>query len=283
VSDIALRPRSAPEIIDAAIQLYRRHFVPLVTLSAILNFPSLLSQPLLLRVADPEFGGDPGLVAALIGLSLFQLVWFSVMECAIVVAASERYVGAPIEPIDAIRRVMRRFGSVLGASIMKWFVLIAGTVAAGILFGFVPSLLSGQAIFGVIAIPVGIFAFLYLYARFFAVPFVVVLESIRASSALERSSVLSANRVGKILGTLVLTWLIFFLALGAMSAVGQLLGGITLAITNVVVTLASCIVYPLVAIVGMLLYYDGRVVKEGLDMELMAREIDAAAPAPSAP
>ena len=50
--------------------------------------------------------------------------------------------------------------------------------------------------------------------------------------------------------------------------------------TVVLGSLGSVLVYPLVPIVATLMYYDLRVRREGLDLELMADDLAAAAPAP---
>ena len=125
--------------------------------------------------------------------------------------------------------------------------------------------------------------FAYLFGRCFAVPAVVVLESVSAGGAMRRSWHLSRGRVGKILGTLLLAWLVFGVAFIALALIGQLFGGLSRVLASVVASVASCLAYPIISIVSMLLYYDARVVKEGLDIELMTHELEGGRLAPTIP
>jgi hypothetical protein len=286
MSDVALRPRSAPELIDAVFQLYRRHFVPLVTLSAIVNIPLFIIQAVYAYFTDTMRSAQPspGVLLSLMLLAGFQLIWYGIMDCTIVIGASERYTGGQIEPMVALRRALGRIGSVTGASILKWIILFAATTVASMVVA-IPAVISGSLALMLFLIPVFPVVMGYFFARYFAVPAIVVLESIRATEALQRSWVLSQGRVWKIIGTLLLAWLIFFIALVPFGVVAFLLKGLMKIPAQVASSLASMVVYPVVAMTGMLLYYDSRVVKEGLDIELMTRELErgaaAAAPAPA--
>jgi hypothetical protein len=277
VSEVVLRPRSAPELIDAAIQLYRRHFVPLLMLSAILNIPLfavsavIAELSLSLRPTAPDLGAS----FALIGLAALELIWYSVLECAVIVAAAERYLGHTIEPMAALRQVLRRLGPILGSVILKGFVLVMVLGSAMLLFTVI-SLSLGLlgTLLLLLMFPAVLALALYLAARLFAIPGVVVLEPLGPFAALRRSAWLSEGRVLKTIGALLLVWLVFLVAFISVTLVGQLFGAFSRVLATAIANLASCVVYPLVAIVSMLLYYDARIMKEGFDIELMSREID---------
>ncbi len=265
MSEQTFRPRSATEIIDGTFRLYREHFVPLVTLSTVVYLPVIARMiPMLLLMdgmadGSPEAGMALGLVLAAIGL--ISLLWYPVMWAALMVSISERYLGRDIEAGDAIRRAFGRFGSLLGATLAKW---------ALIMFGFF----------------LLFFPMFYFMARYFAIPATVVIENQSAGQALRRSSQLSINQKGRILGTLLLAWAILIgisMAVSMLVAVVvgvMLAGGDVEAITgtsSMLLQLPSIFAYilglPVIVITETLLYYDARIRQEGYDIELMSAQL----------
>jgi hypothetical protein len=113
---------------------------------------------------------------------------------------------------------------------------------------------------------------------------VVVLEERSAGESFRRSWDLAKGEVGKILGTMVLAWLIFIvlyaLLIVIVGLIVGLLGSSNERMTSLLVAILLALVYPITGVVTTLLYYDIRVRREGYDLELMARE--APSPVPSA-
>jgi hypothetical protein len=118
-------------------------------------------------------------------------------------------------------------------------------------------------------------------ARYVNMSAVLMLEGGGAIAALRRSSELGAGHrwriVGlfAILGALSLTFSITAIGLGSLAG--------SVYVSNLVATLFSIPLYPLVACVLTALYYDLRIRKEGFDIAYAARALgDAAQPAPAA-
>jgi hypothetical protein len=107
----------------------------------------------------------------------------------------------------------------------------------------------------------------YAMARFFAVFQTIVLEERGVVAAFSRSSVLSQNRKGHILLTLLLVVIIFVMLSFAVALVAQLFG--TIAGSVILQSLYTVVAYPLIGITQMILYYDTRIRAEGFDIEVM--------------
>jgi hypothetical protein len=116
-----------------------------------------------------------------------------------------------------------------------------------------------------------------VFVRLSFVTQVVVIENVRGRKALGRSWRLAKGHFWKIFGTLILagilSWVVasilqfpLLLAAAPLGSAGwplRALGGI----------FGGVITRPFAALVGVLLYFDMRVRKEGLDIALMAREL----------
>jgi hypothetical protein len=261
VPPVTLRPRSATELIDAAVQLLRQHYVELVAVTALFMIPVIIAR--LVFVPDQMLTpGQMPSASALRGFGLLYPISFifsSVSTAATVVIVSDSYLGRDVTIEAAVSRVLARFWTVLGAAFLEGLIIV---------FGFV-----------LLIVPGIIFA-----CWLFATMNVVMVEDKSAFDALARSRSLARGSVGKILGVLLLSilmvWLIQFLigvVLGLLfaglrpgnpSMAGQLVG-----------YAVAILLYPFVQVVITLLYYDLRIRKEGFDLELMAKELGFAAPA----
>jgi len=103
-----------------------------------------------------------------------------------------------------------------------------------------------------------------------------VIEGKTAGAAMSRSKALAAGSVGRILGTLVLTFIILIVIqlvvdtcvglVAAMLHVGPSLSALATGLANL-------LIYPFATVVITLLYYDLRIRKEGFDLEVMASEL----------
>lgn len=242
MSVFTLRPRSATEIIDAAFQLLRSEYSALVATSAVILAPGIFLTLLLPTSV---------MVAGQLVSQLLQLF----AAAAMIVIVSERYLGRAPKAGDAVRAVLSRPWTLLVTSIFQSVLVVIGFV--------------------LLIIPGFIFA-----AWTFAMPMVVMLEHTNTSEAFKRSRELARGEVGHVLGTLVLAFLIFYLvviALAAMMGMLFALVGISERIGEVIGQVAMIFAYPVLGVVGTLLYYDLRIRKEGFDLETMARELDGTA------
>ena len=97
MSSIAIRPRSVSELVDAAFQVLRAGYAQYVMLMGIAYVPWLLIVMVLSRslFAGAETG-TTGLTRSFV-LSLGGLIWFSVIDGAMTVAASQGYLGQRVD------------------------------------------------------------------------------------------------------------------------------------------------------------------------------------------
>ena len=247
---VALRPRSTTELIDAAVQLLRQHYMEIVTASAIFLIPAFIIRLFLPDVRAGRLPGGEQLFALFIGV-VITVIFSIVSTAAVVVVISDSYLGREVSIVSAVQRVINRFWSVLGVAVLQSIITAIGFVAF-----FIPGLLC--------------------LAWLFAGTAIVMIEGKTAVAALARSRQLAAGSVGRILGVLFLTLLL----VGVIEIIALFLVGIAgvfihagTALTTLGGNLASLLIYPFFTVVITLLYYDLRIRKEGFDLEIMATEL----------
>ncbi len=274
------RARTATELVDGAIQLFRQNFAALVTLGAIfyvpiavLNVTALASLSQLPVVgapgAAPMVGGDPTAIFAVYRkfaiLSPILFLWTGLWYAVIMTAISEVYLDGRLDIGAAFTRGAPRFVPVLVSYLLKGIL-----VGIGFIFLFVPGVIIALILF--------------------AVPVATVLEPVGPIGAFGRSSDLARGLKWHIFKTYFL-WACLILvaylivvaiafAVGAVARIGLPLE-YSLRVTQFVTGLGTAVLAPVLPIVGVLLYYDARIRKEGFDIELMSRSVAGAAPIPA--
>jgi hypothetical protein len=255
---VALRPRSTTELIDAAVQLLRQHYMELITTSAIFLVPAFVLK---LFLPDLRAGRLPaGNQLLLFSLGLAVTAVFSIVSsAAVVIIVSDSYLGREISIGAAVRRVINRIWSVFWTAILQFAIAMVGSI----LF-IIPGLL--------------------FVAWFFAATVVVVIEDKGTFDALGRSKQLASGSVLRILGILFLS-IILVLVIQVIAGVGLGLIGVlahaSAAFTTLAGDIASLLIYPFFTVVITLLYYDLRIRKEGFDLEMMSNELSQTVPATS--
>ena len=255
----SLRPRSATELVDAAFQVLRAHYGQLVVCSAIAYVPMLLLRLFVIGDANRFLSGDPtrmpaGIFASTMWTMLGSLVTYSLMSAVLVVLTSEAYLGDEVDVGLAVRRVVPRLLPVLIASFLRSVLVVIGFILL-----FVPMF--------------------WVVARYFAVVPAIVLEDAGTLRSFSRSAELSRGRKWHILGTLFLATVIYYLLVVGVSLVSALIGNFV--VQTMVSSVATILIYPVVAITEALLYYDARIRSEGLDIELMTDALDSASGLPA--
>jgi hypothetical protein len=244
-----LRPRSATEILDAAFQILKQQYGTFVVLAALAYLPYIVVMMLIgasAAGASPDDAAAASMLAALVALPI-ALIWFPIAETAVLVGASDALLGHRVDAGAALRVVFSRFGSVLGAAILKGILVMVAAI-----FFLVP---------GVI-----------VWLGLFATPAVVVFERLGAMESLGRSWNLAKGMKGKVLGVMLLAYLIVIAVQIAVTMIATPLG-----MSDIVVNIASSVlvifIYPLIGICTALLYYDARIRKEGFDLQVLAGEL----------
>jgi hypothetical protein len=186
---------------------------------------------------------------------LVFLVCWPLASATTVVIVSDNYLGREVTIATALSRAVSRF----------WAVLIAGVLSSILTFlGFVLFIIPG----------------FFCMAWFYATANIVMVEGKNPVDALSRGQFLAKGSVGRILGTLILAAILVWIVNLVISAVLLTLIRflhVSPAVTSGVGNLASILVYPFITVVSTVLYFDQRVRREGLDLELMAKELGAAA------
>ncbi len=262
---LAVQRFTATGAVDTAFRIYRRCFVPLLLLSAVVNIPSaafgvasvLAQQRITTWVGDME--RDPSTAVAFVLIFIaFMVVSMGVMIVAGMfgVAGATRIaslvaLGRVPSLGDAIREALHVFWPLLGASLLSGLAVLAGTM-----FFFVP---------GVIV---------YLGLAFLAP--VVVIERTRAVEALGRSWQLTRGRKLKVLVALLLVAVIFMAVFGGAALLAALAGLFVgdfgrQIIEQVLSQVMSVLVTPIWNVALVLLYYDARVEQEAFDVTMLAQ------------
>jgi hypothetical protein len=272
-----LRPLRIGEILDVAIKLTRRNFGTLVRIVAVIVVPTQILYALLLMTTIPSEGlfwtpGDPppfGVTfqdyetfraASNVLVFVDQIVLFFVIA-ACFKAVSDAYIGGSPDWKMSLGYAARRLLPLLGTTLLYILGLIPATLA--------------------FVIP-GI----WLSIAWYLYDVIVIAEKVGGPAALGRSFLLVKGRWWPTFGVVFLTTLISFLmavilgfALGAVLLSESLQSDFALLVVQAIVgILASLLVEPFQAAVFTVLYYDLRVRKEGLDIELMAQAAGSPSP-----
>ncbi|MCP9491521.1 MAG: hypothetical protein MSC31_16850 [Solirubrobacteraceae bacterium MAG38_C4-C5] len=270
---IQLRPRGVGEILDAAFRLCFTHWRPLVTATLVVVVPLQILATIVLFSAlpdgltteeaflGPEVPEDFGvLIAGQLVSTVLTLLMILLTIAACFKAVADAYLGSEPDWRASVRFAVARLAPLLWISLL-YFV--------GVVLGFFALLIPG--IFLAIAWSL-------------AYPAALV-EDVRGAGALKRSFQLVRGR----------WWPVF-----GVQLVGAILVGIIASIVQFVIMapvffvdsvlaiavltgLASIVGYaistPLQAAIVAIVFFDQRVRKEGLDLELLARSLGTEAPA----
>jgi len=281
----AIRPRSAIEIVDAAVSLFRDNFKTMAVIGLAASIPFVAAiiagVGIFSAMRDPEaFVKHPfALMPGMIGFGVVMLFWMAVVDGAMTFAAAEAYHGRTPTPADALRGALGKGVSLVGGNLLRMLIVGAVGVVAALGIG-----LAAQAS-PVIAFIIGVAVFvlaIHLLARTFAITSAIVIENQTASEGVSRSFFLSKDSTMRIVGIALLCIVIYWFAQVISMMVVQTV--VRLVLRNPVVAavagnLAAMVIYPFLNIAIMVLYYDQRVRKEGYDLDVMTTAI----PSPGVP
>lgn len=262
---LPLHPMNIGDVLDGAFRLYRANFLTVITIVAVIAGPIELLSALGRRgqfggqgffsiLANPSSAqntGSSGLSPASGLASLVSLLMLPYAAGAIsrVVAAS--YLGQSETAGTALRASLSRFFPLLGA----WFVVHLLEVVGGVL----------------LVLPGLIFMALCVCTA----P-AIVMENLGPIQGIRRSWNLNRHRMWTVMGTALLSGIVISIVgniIGAplqiaALAIGLRWGWILLFLG---LLLANLVVLALNAIVATLIYFDGRIRYEALDLQILAR------------
>ena len=281
----AIRPRSAIEIVDAAVSLFRDNFKTMAVIGLAASIPFVAAiiagVGLFGAMRDPAaFIKNPAaLLPGMIGFGFIMLFWMAVVDGAMTFAAAEAYHGRKPTPADALRGALGKGLSLVAGNLLRMLIVGAVGGVAALAIG-----LAAQAS-PVVAVLVGVAVFFlaaHLLARTFAITSAIVIENQSATEGVSRSFFLSKDATLRIIGIALLCLIMYWFAQVISMMLVQTV--VSLVLRNPIVAavagnLAAMVIYPFLNIAIMVLYYDQRVRKEGYDLDVMTSAI----PAPAAP
>lgn len=269
MSELVLRPRSATELVDAAFQVYRRAPLQFMVAVALVYVPWLVIQLVFNVSITPTNLPDSGQIA---WLSLVGILIFAIAGGVTALIARDVYLGRPLDVAADFRALLPRVPTLILASVAAVVIIAIGTVVAVVPAAVVFALSGRQAVAVLAAVVLFIVSGMYLFARFYAVRQIVVLEDAGVIRALGRASDLSKGLRLHIIATL---FLIGVLTIAVDVGVTLMLGMIP---SPVLIRLGSTalavIVGPLFGITETVLYYDLRIRKEAFDVEYLAGAVE---------
>ena len=281
----SIRPRSAIEIVDASVSLFRENFKTLAVIALAGSVPFIAAiiagVGMFSAIRNPmAFASNPMMfVPGMIGFGVVMLVWMAVVDGAMTFAAAEAYHGRRPTPADAFRGAIGKGLSLVGGNLLRMLIIGGAAGAAGIV---VALLAKASPVVGVLLGFVVLALAVHLLARTFAITSAIVIENQTAVEGVNRSFFLSKNATARIVGIAFLCLIIYWFA--QMVSMMLVQGVIQLVLHSPIVAavagnLAAMLVYPFLNVAIMVLYYDQRVRKEGYDLDVLT----SAMPAPAIP
>jgi hypothetical protein len=261
---LRLRPLEIGDLLDETFRMYRRHFFLFAGISVILSIPLAASAGFSFFTVFSVFAQQaasnqaPDLGPTLASLSVvvvLTIVLYPLLYGAITYAACESALGRPVTFWGALRAAFRRYLHIIG-----YFLLILGM---SVLFCVFP-------------------LWIWIGVRWIVWMPVMFVEDLGLGAALGRSWRLVEGRWWRtflilflmyILVEVVGTALQAFLYLAQLLLQAVLTSYLSLAIYEAAGILVSALVAPILQIAIVLIYFDLRVRREGLDLFQLAQRV----------
>ena len=296
------RPRGVGELLDGAFTLYRRNFVLLVAIAAVVQVPFAFLSLIAFGLADvsgrlsslqtltrsvqnqgniltPDQSSllyqDIGaIVAYFAGIFIVQyLVVFPLSQAATTSAVSARYLDQETSVRASYGAALARWRSLI-AMVMWLVLLVGGPVVLAVVFAVATGSTALLALFLV--------AFLVFYlivlVRATVAPAAIVLEKLSGWQGIRRSFLLTSGSWWRIFGIRLLLAIIqgiagyaIILPVTALSSATSI--GTQQAIGQVAQAIVAVFIAPITLVTLTLLYYDLRIRREGFDIEMLAASL----------
>ena len=240
-----LKPRSNVELIDASFQFLRQNFVVVFTTIAATYAPIALFEFMSLSHV-----GDVGTRLATV---LVTWVFSAMAQAATIEIVATRYMGENITPADALRAVWRRLLTVLGVTF--FYGLFVGVMT--VLF-IIPGI--------------------YVATKYFGAMAAAMVEGLGMNAAMTRSAKLTDGSKRRVFNIFALTILIYIVLNAVLSGIAAALLPVAGAV--LLARVAMAVTNPFIFILVTLVYFDLRIRREGLDIDLMMAPVPAAAAGP---
>jgi hypothetical protein len=287
---IPLVPMGVGQIIGGAFRLFGNHFGRMVAIVApvLIPFQALLLAFTLITLELRPVPTDGGTVLVPLpapwvgwaGNAVYSLIVTPFLTAAVLRAAADAFLGAPVTVNGAYRAALPRILSILWVSILVSLAVLAflapGIFLAVVWVAVTEGPVSPAAILLLLA---GVVPSIYVVIRWLFGTTVVMVEGDRGVAALRRSWRLIQGRWWRTFGTLLLVGLILFgalLVVGLILLVPVLSGGVEgitpgfYVLSAVVNTAAGLVITPFATLVIVLLYFDARIRTDGIAPDELA-------------
>jgi len=295
---------SVGELLDAAFSLYRRNFLLIAAISALVQVPYAAIQLLVYQIsgyADAQQAinnlsnnGQPitldqlraleGQFARIFiaGSILALLAIFVVQPLAVAAttrAVSDRYLDRESSVGSSYKAAFRRLASLVVQSLILlggFMLFLAVATALILLLGFVAGG-AGVVLGGIVDVGLFVYAIMVYVRTSLAAP-AIVLEGLSGWKGLVRSWSLVRGLSWRIFGIRLLVGLITGIISGILTALLGIAGsgldvnGRSL-VLQVIGAFVAVFINPITYITVTLLYYDTRIRKEGFDIEMLAQSL----------
>ena len=290
---VRFRPMPLPELLDELFRLYRRHFSLIVGISLLVALPGLVwslvtgiyrlnsaSYANLITTspgAAPTFNSQQlsSLLGAILLGVLGSLILLPFSLGAVYRAVTDVALGRPATIGSVLRETLARYFPLLGLVGLFILMFIGWIIAEAV--GFVLLILPGIAVFC---------AAVYLAVRWSLVVAAMMAEDIGPIRGLGRSWNLVSGSWWRTFGILLIVTILQLIITYGLGILFGLLaalvttGDVQAAVTQIVGTILNAVVNPITTIAVVLLYFDLRVRKEGLDLDQLAQQTSPG-PAPA--
>jgi hypothetical protein len=305
----ALRPLGIGEILDRAVNLSIKHFLPLLFIYIAYGIPFAIAAyvftvrytTLLQSFATPRASQalpaiPPELILTIFVLVIVFFLTYPLPTAALIESTSAFYLGRTSSFGQAYRVAFERYGQMLLLTLLYLVVAIAlYIVVAIVLFllglGIVLIATASKAVAIALGIVLGIAGVAAVVALFMIVSlmlqvgyFTCVIERAPSVAAFRLAVKRTLSGIGVKRTLLVgLVYVAISIGIGIVSGAGQLtVAGLLHGITGTIVSLAYAailrvLVAVLVTVFLAIFYFDLRVREEGLDLEIAAARADAGA------
>lgn len=285
-----LRPMEFGEILDGALQLFRRHFGLFLKLSlAVMWLPLAFSiywraRFFGLATATPEQTAAV-MQSQIVPFMLWGLVWgvlygagMLLLTAGSIRVISDSYLGREPQFGDSLQfgvgKIVPLFLVGLGKTLLLFLLLILSGVVVGL-----TGAAGGLAVLLVfIEVIAAVWLFIYVACGYMVTTPVVVLETLSSNfDAFGRSWELTKGARGRVFGLVFVAGLISsVLPAVVLSALGALIAQLVPAATiawTVIAAVLPVVLTPIVPCVLTLAYYDLRVRHEGFDLQLLSEQL----------
>ena len=199
---------------------------------------------------------------------------------AMMYIASRAYMGEAVEMGPAIARAKARFWTLVRATVSKYIRAMGPALVVGLAMAvMIPAVAGGggvgaAAVIGLL-LPVAMVYGVIILLRYAVTGPVVINEQVSGSAALGRSAALTKGSKGRLFGLFALLFLIMYAVMLTVMFVTFMVVQ-SQVVAQVLMNVTSLVTYPFAAVLITVIYYDLRIRKEGMDLEIMAARLPEA-------